>query len=157
MLAELKVFLHEVRPENIRPPSGLRKVDMMKKSLHRIAISLVLGILLGSVALAGGKSKNVTFNQDIKVGDTLVKKGTYVVTFDEKTNELTIRDNNKKIIAKTTGRLEERKSANQVAYLTAKDKESNLLLSGVQMGSNIVIVGGETAAAPTVAAPAANQ
>ncbi|HEX8636126.1 MAG TPA: hypothetical protein VF703_18535 [Pyrinomonadaceae bacterium] len=124
----------------------------MKKSLHRIAISLVLSTLLGTVALAGGKSKNVTFNQDIKVGDTLVKKGTYVVTFDEKTNELTIRSN-KKIVAKTTGRLEEHKSVNEVSYLTAKDKASNLMLSGVKMGNSLVVVGGETAAAPTVAAP----
>ncbi|HZH33162.1 MAG TPA: hypothetical protein VEY11_20535 [Pyrinomonadaceae bacterium] len=128
----------------------------MKKSLHRIAISLVLGILLGSVALAGGKSKNVTFNQDIRVGDTLVKKGTYIVTFDEKTNELTIRNDNK-IVAKTTGRLEDRKAVNKVAYQTAKDKESNLMLSGVQMGGSFVTVGGETAAAPAVAAPASNQ
>lgn len=124
----------------------------MKKSLHRIAISLVLCTLLGSVALAGGKSKNVTFNQDIKVGDTLVKKGTYVVTFDEKTNELTIRSN-KKIVAKTAGRLEDHKSVNEVSYLTAKDKASNLMLSGVQMGNSLVVIGGETAAAPAVAAP----
>jgi hypothetical protein len=128
----------------------------MKKSLHRIAMSLVLCTLLGSVALANGKSKNVTFNQDVKVGDTLVKKGTYVVTFDEKTNELTIRSN-KKVVAKTIGRLEERKSANQVSYLTAKDKESNLMLSGVRMGDGLVIVGGETAAAPTVATPTDQQ
>jgi hypothetical protein len=132
----------------------------MKKSLHRIAMSLVLCTLLGSAALAGGKSKNVTFNQDIKVGDTLVKKGTYVVTFDEKTNELTIRSDNK-IVAKTTGRIEEYKSANAVAYMTAKDKESNLMLSGVKMGGSLVVVGGETAAAPSVpavvAAPATPQ
>jgi hypothetical protein len=123
----------------------------MKKSLHRIAMSLVLCTLLGSAALAGGKSKNVTFNQDIKVGDTLVKKGTYVVTFDEKTNELTIRSDNK-TVAKTTGRIEEYKSANAVAYMTAKDKESNLMLSGVKMGGSLVVVGGETAAAPSVPA-----
>ena len=132
----------------------------MKKSMYRIAMSLVLCTLLGSAALAGGKSKNVTFNQDIKVGDTLVKKGTYVVTFDEKTNELTIRSNNK-IVAKTTGRIEEYKSVNAVAYMTAKDKESNIMLSGVKMGGSLVVVGGETAAAPSVpavvAAPATPQ
>lgn len=128
----------------------------MKKSLHRIAISLVLCILLGSVALAGGKSKQVTFSQDIKVGDTLVKKGTYVVTFDEKTNELTIRSN-KKIVAKTTGRFEDHKSTYPVNYLTAKDRESNLMLSGVQLGGKLVVVGSETAAAPVVATPATPQ
>jgi hypothetical protein len=128
----------------------------MKKSLHRIAISLVLCILLGSVALAGGKSRHVTFSQDIKVGDTLVKKGTYVVTFDEKTNELTIRDNKKKIVAKTTGR-EEKKSTYPVTFLTVRDKESNVTLSGVQLGGRIVVVGGETAKAPTATAPASPQ
>jgi hypothetical protein len=120
----------------------------MKKSLHHVAISLVLCALLGSVALAGGKSKTVTFTQDIKVGDTLVKKGDYVVTFDEKTNELTIRRGSK-VVAKAAGRLEDHKSTYPVNYLTAKDKESNLMLSGVQLGGKLVIVGGETAAGAT--------
>ncbi len=121
-------------------------------------MSLVLCALLGSVALAGGKSKHVTFTQDIKVGDTLVKKGEYVVTFDEKTNELTIRRGSK-IVAKTTGRAEENKSTYPMNYLTAKDKESNLMLSGVQLGGRLVMVGGETTAtgASTAAAPAASQ
>ncbi len=129
----------------------------MKKSLHRIAISLVLCTLLGSVALAGGKSRHVTFSQDIKVGDTLVKKGTYVVTFDEKTNELTIRSSNKKIIAKTTGRMEERKPSYPVTFTTDRDKDSNLMLSGVQMGGRLIVIGGETAAAPSIPASATPQ
>jgi hypothetical protein len=129
---------------------------MMKKSLHRVAISLVLCTLLGSVALAGGKSKTVTFSQDIKVGDTLVKKGDYVVTFDEKTNELTVRKN-RKVVAKTTGRLEEIKGTSQANYMTAKDKESNLMLSGVRMGGSLIIVGGESAAGTTSASPTTPQ
>ena len=128
----------------------------MKKSLHRVAISLVLCILLGSVALAGGRSKNVTFSQDIKVGDTLVKKGEYVITFDEKTNELTIRSG-KKVVAKTTGRLEEQKMSYPAVYLTAKDKQSNIMLSGVQMGGRLVIVGGETAAGAASSTTAVTQ
>ncbi len=129
---------------------------MMKKSLHRVAISLVLCILLGSVAQAGGKSKNVTFSQDIKVGDTLVKKGAYVVHFDEKTNELTIRSG-KKIVAKTTGRLEEQKINYPAVYLTAKDKESNIVLSGVKMDGKLVIVGGEAATGATSTTTAVSQ
>jgi hypothetical protein len=128
----------------------------MKKSLHRVAISLVLCTLLASVALAGGKSKQVTFTQDIKVGDTLVKKGEYVVSFDEKTNELTVRRGSK-IVAKASGRLEEHKSTYPVNYLTAKDKESNLTLSGVQLGGKLVIVGGETAAGASSNTPASPQ
>jgi hypothetical protein len=137
-------------------PSNQRKVDMMKKSLHRIALTLVLCTLLGSVALADGKSRHVTFSQDIKVGDTLVKKGTYVVTFDEKTNELTIRSN-KKIVAKTTGRMQDRKPSYPVTFTTDKDKDSNLMLSGVQMGGRLIVVGGETAAAPSIPASATPQ
>ncbi|HYG09928.1 MAG TPA: hypothetical protein VD835_08150 [Pyrinomonadaceae bacterium] len=128
----------------------------MKKSLHRVAISLALCTLLCSVALAGGKSKNVTFSQDVKVGDTLVKKGTYIVTFDETTNVLTVRSG-KKIIAKAAGRLEEGKVTYPVTYLTAKDKQSNLMLSGVQMGGRLVIVGGETAAGAVSTAPASPE
>jgi hypothetical protein len=128
----------------------------MKKSLHRIAMSLVLCTLLGSVALAGGKSKNVTFSQDIKVGDTLVKKGTYIVTFDEKSGELTVRSG-KKIVAKTTGRLEEAKVNYPMTYQTAKDKESNTMLSGVLMGGRLVVVSGETTAGTLTATPATPQ
>ncbi|HEX8456873.1 MAG TPA: hypothetical protein VF656_06235 [Pyrinomonadaceae bacterium] len=124
----------------------------MKKSLHRVALSLVLCTLLGSVALAGGKSKHITFSQDIKVGDTVVKKGTYVVSFDEKTNELTVRSG-KKVVAKTTGRLEEQKANYPVVYVTLKDKDSNVVLSGVKVDGRLVIVGEATGGATTTAVP----
>ncbi|HEV2801630.1 MAG TPA: hypothetical protein VGW12_14245 [Pyrinomonadaceae bacterium] len=123
----------------------------MKKSLHRVALSLVLCTLLGSVALAGGKSKTVTFSQDIKVGGTLVKRGTYVVTFDEKTNELTVRSG-KKVVAKANGRLDEQKINYPAVYVTAKDKESNIVLSGVKMDGRLVIVGGEATGGTTTTA-----
>lgn len=76
----------------------------------------------------------MTFYEDVKVGDTLVKKGTYFVTFDEKSNELTIRKN-RKIIASTAARLEERASTSNRAsvYATLKDKENNVRLSRVSI------------------------
>ena len=120
----------------------------MKKSLHRIAISLVLCTLLGSVALAGGKTKSVTFYEDVKVGDTLVKKGTYFVTYDEKSKELTIRKNGK-VIANTSARLEERAttSKSSSAYATLKDKENNLRLSRVSIDGKHAMIGDNVTAA----------
>jgi len=120
----------------------------MKKSLHRTAISLVFCILLGSVALAGGKTKSMAFNKDVKVGDTLVKKGTYFVTFDEKNNELTIRKNGK-VIAKTTARLVERASTSKYssAYATLTDKENNVRLAWVSIDGKYAVIGDNVTAA----------
>lgn len=129
-------------------PKRARKVDIMKKSLHRIAISLVLCTVLGPAALAGGKTKSVTFYENVKVGDTLVKKGTYFVTFDEKSNELTIRKNGK-VIASTPARLGERASTSNSSsvYATKKDKESNVRLSRVSIDGKHAIIGDNVTAA----------
>ncbi|MGB9179887.1 MAG: hypothetical protein WCB68_11635 [Pyrinomonadaceae bacterium] len=121
----------------------------MKKSLRNIALTLLACALLGATAFANSKSKKVTFHEDVKVGDAVVKKGDYKVTFDEQTNELAILDDGK-VVARTAARLEERKSASkyETTYLTLKDKEGGTLLSGVNMGGKFAIISHEKAGAP---------
>ncbi|MDQ3805271.1 MAG: cytochrome c biogenesis protein ResB [Acidobacteriota bacterium] len=63
----------------------------MRTRLQTIAIALVVCALLGTSALAGAKSRNVNFAEDVTVGDTVVEKGVYEVTYDDKAQELTIR------------------------------------------------------------------
>ena len=126
----------------------------MKKNLLKIAFVLVLCALLNVATLAGGKSRKVTFDTDVMVGDTLVKRGSYKVAFDEQSNVLTIMDD-KKVVAKISARLEEFKSKAEksVAYRYWKNAKAEAVLSRVNLGSSYVSIGGDNAAA--VSAPAA--
>lgn len=130
----------------------------MKKSLHRIAFALVLCTLLNVAALAGGKSRRVTFNSDVTVGDTVVKKGSYKVTFDDETNVLTISDE-KKVIAKTTARLEEfkNKSRQFVSHRTWKNETGGVVLSSINLGGRYAVIGSDNAAATIAPAATVQQ
>jgi hypothetical protein len=114
----------------------------MMKKIQTIALALIVCGLLSPVALANVKTKDVTFVVDVKVGNTLIKKGDYKVTYDESTSELTILDG-KKVIAKTTARLEEEmnKSRFPTKYRTVNDGQGNTLLSGVNLGGKFAIIG----------------
>ena len=120
----------------------------MRTRLQTIAIALVVCALLGSTALAGGKSKNVNFDVDVTVGDTLIKKGDYELRFDDKSQELTIRRNGK-VVAQTSASLSESKSAGKyrAAYTTLKDASGARLLATVDMGGKYAIIAGEKLAA----------
>lgn len=123
----------------------------MKLYVHRIALTFLLAVtLLQVAALAGTKSKRVTFLQEVKVGETLVKKGDYKVTFDEQTSELTVLDG-KKVVAKTTARLEEQRNASKYrpVYRITQEKEgaAATLLSVDLGGKYAVIAAGQSAGA----------
>jgi hypothetical protein len=118
------------------------------KRLQTIALTLVVCALLTPAALAGVKTKQVTFDKDIKVGDTLVKKGSYKVTFDEESKELTIL-NGKKVVAKTTARLEETRitTASKPKFTTLRDAEGNITLVSIYIDGKSAIIGaGDTTA-----------
>lgn len=76
----------------------------MKKAL-RLFVVLLFGVVTSSVALADTIKREVTFSRSVVVNGTEVKKGTYVVKFDDQTNEITIAKG-KKVIAKARARLE---------------------------------------------------
>jgi hypothetical protein len=101
----------------------------MKKFASRIIITLVVCALSAGAAFAKVKSSTVTFGLDFTVGDTLVKKGTYKLVFDDKTNELSVLAKDKTVVAKTVAHLENRKNS-------ASAIEINL----VQRGANHALV-----------------
>jgi hypothetical protein len=117
------------------------KEEKMKTKVQRIFIALAACALLNVFALAGVKNKSVTFDKDVKVGGTLVKKGTYTVTFDEETKELAI-INGKGIVAKSTAQLQERKSNSKYAtsYTSYKETDGSNLLLSVKMGGSFAVV-----------------
>ena len=122
----------------------------MKKNLSRIAFALALCALLNVAALAGGKSKRVTFNEDVKVGDTTIKKGSYRVAFDEKSNELVISDNDG-VIVKTSAHLVEHKKmpGQTIAFKTMKKEDSDVVLLSVNMGEKFAVLGSDNKAGAT--------
>ena len=138
------------------PPSGARKDSKMKKNLYRIAFALVaLCTLLNASALAGGKGKRVTFSTDVLVGDTLVKKGSYEVSFDEQSGVLTIKRGNE-VVAKASARMEEAtsKAKSSFVYRTWKNEKADEVLSRVKLGDGSAVLGKDNAAATS--APAAS-
>ncbi len=120
----------------------------MRTRLQTIAFALAVCALLAAPALAGGKSKSVRFDVDVTVGDTLIEKGTYEVTFDDKSQELTIRKGSK-VVAQTPAALAELKRPGRYrpVYDTLKDASGTTLLSTVDMGGKYAVISGEKLAA----------
>ncbi|HLL73903.1 MAG TPA: hypothetical protein VK421_01290 [Pyrinomonadaceae bacterium] len=120
----------------------------MTATIRRIAFAFVVCALLGTSALADVKKNSVTINSDVTVGDTVVKKGSYKVTFDEQTQELKILKGDK-VVAQTQARLEEVKSAGKYKsdYTTVKDAAGVKLLSSVSIGGKYAVVSSEKVAA----------
>jgi len=79
----------------------------MKSWVNRILVALLIAVMTGIVAFAKSKKETVAFPTNIKVNGTLVKKGTYDVSFNEQTAELSILKNGK-AIAKAPARVEKR-------------------------------------------------
>jgi hypothetical protein len=105
---------------------------------------LMVGALTGVVALAKVHKEKVTFDSDIKVNGTLVKKGTYDVKFDDESGQLSITKNGK-TVAQATAKLEQReKKANDFQLRsTVNGDETNL--TGITFGGsdkNVVITSG---------------
>ncbi|HKQ77252.1 MAG TPA: hypothetical protein VJ810_26375 [Blastocatellia bacterium] len=73
----------------------------MKRNATIIALALALCALVGSMALAKSKFHRISFEQDMLVNGTLVKKGDYQARFNEQNGELTILDGSHAVITTT--------------------------------------------------------
>lgn len=84
----------------------------MKSIVNRIVVVIMVGALASVAAFAKTHKHRVTFENDIKVNGTVVKKGSYDVKFDDATGQLSIIRNGK-TVAQTMAKLEARaKKAN---------------------------------------------
>ena len=116
----------------------------MKSFVSRMLVVLMVGALTTVVAFAKVHKQKVTFESDMKVNGTLVKKGTYDVKFDDESGQLSI-EKNGKTVAQATAKLESReKKANDFQLRsTVNGDETNL--TGITFGGwdkNIVITSG---------------
>ena len=79
----------------------------MRKQFICAALAAALVALSVGTASAKVKTRKLTFGSDFWLGDTLVKRGTYSVSYDDKTNEISIADK-QNTIAKAPARAEKR-------------------------------------------------
>ena len=62
----------------------------MKSIVNRMVVVMMVAALTSVVAFAKTYKQKVTFESDIKVNGTLVKKGTYDLKFNDETGQLSI-------------------------------------------------------------------
>ena len=107
----------------------------MKSIVTRMLVVLMVCALTSVVALAKVQKQKVTFESDIKVNGTVVKKGTYEVKFDDQSGQFSILKNGK-IVVETTAKTEQRaKKANDFQLRsTVNGNETQLV--GVTFGGS---------------------
>ena len=95
----------------------------------------MVGALTCVAAFAKVHRHTVTFDSDIKVNDTLVKKGTYQVKFDDESGQLSILQNGK-TIAQSMTRIETRaKKANDFVLRSVTNGDEKQMI-GVTFGGS---------------------
>lgn len=118
----------------------------MKSFVSRMLVVLMVGALTSVVALAKVDKHRVTFENDIKVNGTLVKKGTYDVKFDDQTGQLSIVKNNK-VVAQAMARVESREKKASDFQLRSTVESGETQLVGVTFGGSdkdVLITNGGT-------------
>jgi hypothetical protein len=107
----------------------------MKSIVNRMVAVLMVGALMSVAAFAKIQKHTVTFDSDIKVNDTLVKKGTYQVKFDDESGQLSIIQNGK-TIAQSMTRIETRaKKANDFVLRSVTNGDEKQMI-GVTFGGS---------------------
>jgi hypothetical protein len=107
----------------------------MKSIMNRMLVVLMVGALTSVVALAKVQKHRVTFDSDIKVNGTLVKKGTYDVKFDDQSGQLTIAKDGK-VVAQAMAKLESRAKKANDFQLRSNGTGDDTHLVGVTFGGS---------------------
>ena len=116
----------------------------MKSIVNKMVAVLMVGALTGLVAFAKVHKHKVTFENDMKVNGTVVKKGTYDVKFDDETGQLTIEKNGMSV-AQAMAKVEQReKKANDFQLRSTVNGDETQLTGVTFNGSDkdIVITNG---------------
>src|SRR5918998_4104330 len=107
----------------------------MKSIMNRMLVVLMVTALTSVVALAKVHKHKVTFEEDIKVNGTVVKRGTYEVKFDDETGQLSIAKNGK-VVAQAMAKLEPRSKKADDFQLRSTNKGDEQQLTGVTFGGS---------------------
>ena len=115
----------------------------MKLLINGLMLACLLVTLASATAFGNTRKANIALSADVKVNDTLVKKGKYDVVFDDQSGELSIFKGTK-LIAKTTARLEKRdQKARGTQVSTILEGMDQKLVSITFNGSNENLVVGQ--------------
>ena len=115
----------------------------MKSIVSKVAAVVMVGALTSVVAFAKVHKEKVTFDSDIKVNGTVVKKGTYDLKFDDESGQLSITKNGK-VVAQAMAKFEQReKKANDFQLRATTNGDETQLIGVTFCGSdkNVVITG----------------
>ena len=107
----------------------------MKSILNRVLVVLMVGALTSVVALAKVQTHKVKFESDVKVNNTIVKKGNYEVSFDDQTGQFSILKN-KKVVVQTTARVEPRTTKANDFQVRSSGTGNDTQLVGVTFGGS---------------------
>ena len=113
----------------------------MKSIVNRMVVVLMVAALTSVVALAKVHKQKVTFENDIKVNGTLVKKGTYEMKFNDETGQLSIIKNGK-TVAEAMAKVEARSKKADDFQMRSTVNGDEQQLTGVTFGGsdkNVVI------------------
>jgi hypothetical protein len=116
----------------------------MKSIVNRIVVVIMVGALASVAAFAKTHKHRVTFENDIKVNGTLVKKGSYDVKFDDASGQLSIIKNGK-TVAQTMAKLEARAKKANGFQLRSVGTGEETELTGLTFGGSdkdVVITNG---------------
>lgn len=131
----------------------------MRKQTFCAAAALALCLAWAGGASAKAKTKLLSFGSDFRVGSTLVKAGTYKVTYDDKTGEVTIAERGDKgaTVARATAKVELREKAKSGWDVVLASKGAGLALVSLSFPGdkqNLVVDGTAAAASSSTGAPA---
>jgi hypothetical protein len=119
----------------------------MKKFFARAVAAAIVCTLTGAVALADGKSSKIKVSEDFQLNGTSVKKGTYEVSFDEQTGELSLK-RDRKVVAKAKARAEQTGTKSRNTTFTIGDENGGRVLRSVTFsGDKQTVIVGEGGAA----------
>jgi hypothetical protein len=110
----------------------------MKFVTSRILVAVLLVTLAGVTAMAGTKKSTFEFRSDTKLNDTVIKKGTYDVSFDRQTGELSILKRNK-VVAKSAARLEKRDGKSRYKQFALDNQGSLVSITFGDSNEDVVI------------------
>jgi Protein of unknown function (DUF2911) len=100
--------------------------------IKSVALASVLCMATAVVAFGKVKSHVITFGQDFTVNGTQIKAGTYKLSFDDKTNELTIIDKKTKaVVAKVNAKAERQSESATGVNVQIQEKAGSQVLTSV--------------------------
>lgn len=118
----------------------------MRKHLVCAALAAALVALSVGTASAKVKTRKLTFGSDFWLGETLVKKGTYNVSYDDEKSEVTIADK-QATVARASVHIEARAVGASIWDVTLTPKGDGLALTRLAFpGDRQALVVGEASA-----------